>query len=150
MIGREKQPLKFFMNLVIVKTFDNYFNANIILTKLQAAGIECYLQDEFTVTLDPILTNAIGGIKLVVKSDDEDNAMQLLKQYEEDYRKSATCPRCGSNSFSYVAKQSAPNFLTAIFTWLFSSFALAPDYVYQCSNCGYESERLPENMDEEI
>ena len=61
----------------IVKTFDNYFNANIILTKLQAAGIECYLQDEFTVTIDPILSNAIGGIKLVVKKEDGAETLRL-------------------------------------------------------------------------
>ena len=59
------------MDLVILKTFDSYFLANITLTKLHAAGIECYLQDEFTVTIDPILSNAIGGIKLVVKKEGE-------------------------------------------------------------------------------
>ena len=58
------------MNLVTVKTFDSYFSANIILTKLHSEGVECYLKDEYTVTLDPILSNAIGGIKLVVKAAD--------------------------------------------------------------------------------
>ncbi len=29
-------------------------------------GINCWLKDENTVTIDPILTNAIGGIKLMV------------------------------------------------------------------------------------
>jgi DNA-directed RNA polymerase subunit RPC12/RpoP len=138
------------MKLEVVKTFDNYFTANIILTKLQDAGIECYLLDEFTVTIDPILSNAIGGIKLVVKKEDESITNQLLKQFEADYMKSATCPTCGSNNFDYIAKQNAPNFFTAIFTWLFSSYAIAPDYVYHCSNCGYESERLPDNPQQEL
>jgi hypothetical protein len=67
------------MDLVTVKTFDSYFLANIILGRLQAEGIECYLKDETTVTMDPILTNAIGGIKLVVKSDQADAVKAILK-----------------------------------------------------------------------
>jgi ribosomal protein S27AE len=134
------------MDLVILKTFDNYFLANITLTKLHAAGIECYLQDEFTVTIDPILSNAIGGIKLVVKKKDEAMVQQLLNSYESEYIKAATCPKCGSHSFAYITKPGTTNYLTAIFTWLFSSYAVAPDYVYQCGQCGYESERLPETF----
>ncbi|MEJ7586042.1 MAG: hypothetical protein WKI04_00635 [Ferruginibacter sp.] len=138
------------MNLVTVKTFDNYFLANIILTKLHAAGIECYLMDEHTVTINPIISNAIGGIKLVVKKEDEKITVQLLNQYDDEYMKAATCPRCGSNNFVYIAKPETSNYLTAIFTWLFSSYAVAPDYVYQCGQCGYENEILPETFTPDI
>ncbi|MFZ4059201.1 MAG: hypothetical protein ACOYKE_13750 [Ferruginibacter sp.] len=131
--------------LVILKTFDNYFTANICLTKLHAAGVEAYLRDEYTVTMDPILTNAIGGIKLVAKNEDEAAAKILLEQFDETYRKNATCPQCSANAFSYIAKPGVTNWLTAIFTWMFSSYAIAPDYVYQCGNCGYETATLPES-----
>ena len=134
------------MSLVTVKTFDNYFLANIILTKLHAEGVECYLKDEYTVTIDPILCNAIGGIKLVVKKEDEATTIQLLKQYDDEYTKSATCPKCGDTSFSYITKPGPANYLTAIITWIFSSYAVAPDYIYQCGTCGYESENLPETL----
>ncbi|MCW3089233.1 MAG: hypothetical protein JWP81_302 [Ferruginibacter sp.] len=134
------------MNLVTVRTFDNYFSANIMLTKLHAAGIECYLKDEYTVTIDPILTNAIGGIKLVVKNSDEASVKEILKQYDAEYLKAATCPKCGSNHFVYLAKPGTVNYLTAIFTWIFSSYAVARDYVYRCEKCGYESDRLPETL----
>jgi hypothetical protein len=137
------------MSLVTVKTFDNYFSANITLTKLHAAGVECYLKDEYTVTLDPILTNAIGGIKLVVKKEDEAMVKKLLDDYEREYIKAATCPRCGSNNFAYITKPGPANYLAAIFTWIFSSYAIAPEYVYQCGQCGYESERLPETFTQE-
>lgn len=134
------------MDLVTVKTFDNYFLANITLTKLHAEGIECYLKDEYTVTVDPIISNAIGGIKLVVKTTDEDLVRNILAEYDADYLKSASCPRCGSNSFAYISKPGVANYLTAILTWLFSSYAVAPQSVYQCGNCGYENERLPESF----
>ena len=138
------------MELVTVKTFDNYFLANITLTKLHAAGVECYLKDEYTVTIDPILTNAIGGIKLVVKAIDEASVRALLDEYEASYMNSASCPKCGSSSFTYIAKPGVTNFLSAIFTWIFSSYAVAPDYVYHCGQCGYESERLPETYRDDL
>lgn len=134
----------FAMELVTVKTFDNYFSASIILTRLQAEGVECYLKDEHTVTIDPLLSNAIGGIKLVVKKTDEEMVVKLLRAYHIEYMLSATCPECGSNSFSHITKPKVANYLTAIITWIFSSYAMAPDYVYQCGNCGYECETLPD------
>jgi hypothetical protein len=133
------------LKIITIKTFDNYFTANICLTRLQSEGIECYLKDEYTVTIDPILTNAIGGIKLVVKEEEETEARNLLKIFDEEYAMAATCPKCGSHSFTYIAKPAAKNYITAILTWLFSSYAIAPDYIYQCESCGYECERLPEN-----
>ena len=57
------------MELITIRTFNNYFSANILLTKLRDAGIQCYLKDEYTVTMDPLLTNAVGGIKLVINKD---------------------------------------------------------------------------------
>jgi len=134
------------MKLVTIKTFDNYFLANITLTRLHADGVECYLKDEYTVTIDPILTNAIGGIKLVVKAQDEESVKKLLAEYEAEYMKSACCPKCGSNSFTYIAKPGVTNFVTAILTWLFSNYAVAQDYVYHCKECGYENEHLPETF----
>ena len=138
------------MKLVTVKTFDNYFSANIMLTRLHADGIECYLKDEYTVTIDPMLSNAVGGIKLVVKAEDEDAVKKLLAAYDSEYMKSACCPRCGSNSFTYIAKPDVANFVTAILTWLFSNYAVAKDYVYHCEKCGYENERLPETFSEPL
>jgi rubredoxin len=131
------------MNTAVIKTFDNYFNANIILTRLQQEGFECYLYDEFTATIDPILTNAIGGIKLVVKKEDEITALALLASFDDAYKKAATCPQCGMNDFVQTTKPGAGNIFTAIFTWLFSNYAIAPNPIYQCNNCGYETKELP-------
>ena len=132
------------MDLVTVKTFDSYFVANIILGRLHAEGVECYLKDEVTVTIDPILTNAIGGIKLVVRKENAAAVKQILDSYDAQYLLAATCPQCGEHAFTYIAKPGVTNFLTAILTTIFASYAVAPNYVYQCGNCNYETERLPD------
>ena len=137
------------MDLIALRSFNNYFSANITLTKLQDAGIECYLKDEFTVTIDPLLSNAIGGIKLVVKETDIPEAQKLLLAFDEAFLNSVKCPGCGSTTITEVTKPGVTNYLTAIITWFFSSYAVAPQQVYQCSNCGYESKTLPQTVNEE-
>ena len=132
------------MDTVIIRTFDNYFLANILLTKLRHAGVECYLKDEYTVTIDPLLSNAIGGIKLIVKKKDEHGARKMLQIFDNEYRNNITCPQCGSHDVLLMPKQSAENFIAAIASWLFSAYAVSAENVYKCSNCGHESKALPE------
>ncbi len=136
------------MEQVILRTFDNYFSANILLTRLRDAGVQCYLKDEYTVTIDPLLSNAIGGIKLVVKKDDAANALQLLRSFDNDYKNAVQCPKCGSHDIILVPKVGVENILTAISTWLFSAYAVSAENVYKCNQCGYESETLPETPTE--
>ena len=132
------------MGLVTVRTFYNSFKANIILTKLENEGIACYLKDDVTVIMDPIISNAIGGIKLQVKEEDAEAALALLQQFDEEYIQSVKCPRCGKATIGLINKPGATNFLTAILTWAFSSYAVAPEQVYKCESCGYESKEMPE------
>jgi DNA-directed RNA polymerase subunit RPC12/RpoP len=132
------------MDTVVIRTFDNYFLANILLTKLRHAGVECYLKDEYTVTIDPLLSNAIGGIKLIVKKKDELEAVKMLRVFDNEYRNNITCPHCGSHDVLLVPKQSPKNLVAAIASWLFSAYAVSAENVYKCSNCNYESKVLPE------
>lgn len=138
------------MEFITIRTFQNYFSAHILLSKLKDGGMECYLKDEFTVTIDPILSNAVGGIKLVVKKEDEKEACELLRIFDQEYMRSAVCPKCGNQTIDLVPKKTTANMLTAILTWLFGSYAISAKNVYQCSSCGYESDSLPENFQEEF
>lgn len=134
------------MELIVVRTFNNYFSANILLTKLRDAGIQCYLKDEHTVTMDPLLTNAVGGIKLVINKADADEVVALMKHFDEEYRRNAVCPKCGSHDIELVPKRSPANMITAILSWLFSDYAVSAENVYQCGICGFESNTLPEPL----
>ena len=96
--------------------------------------------------MDPLLTNAVGGIKLVVRKEDATEVFGLLKQFDKDFQSKAVCPKCGSHDIELVPKRSAANMITAILSWIFSSYAVSAENVYKCSNCGYESETLPESV----
>jgi DNA-directed RNA polymerase subunit RPC12/RpoP len=132
------------MEFLLLRSFDNYINAGILLARLDEEGITGYLKDAYTVTIDPILSNAVGGIKLMVHPDDFEEAAALLAGYDKDYRESLSCPQCGSKNIEYISRPGVKNWLTAIVSWLFSSYAVAPEQVYHCFNCNYEFTDLPE------
>ncbi len=136
------------MDFVTIRTFQNNFSAHLVLTKLQSAGITCFLKDEFTVTVDPILSNAIGGIKLTVKKEEQEDALELLRIIDEDYIKSSVCPRCGKHTIELVPKNTTKNLASVLLSWVLGSYAISPKNVYQCSSCKYESESLPESFND--
>lgn len=55
-----------------------------MLQRLEAEGIRAYLQDEHTVTINPLFSNAIGGIKLMVYGEQVARAQELLQLFEKE------------------------------------------------------------------
>jgi hypothetical protein len=51
---------------------------------LQDAGINCYLKDEYTITIDPLLSPALGGMKLMVHPAQVQRAIELLEQTDQN------------------------------------------------------------------
>ena len=133
------------MDYLQLRSFDNYINASITLARLDEEGITCYLKDEYTVTIDPFLSNALGGIKLMVLPDDFEEAKALLAGYDKDYRESISCPQCRSHNVEYINKPGVKNWVTAIVSWFFSSYAIASEQVYHCYQCEFEFVDLPES-----
>jgi len=66
------------MNFVVIQSYDNYIPSHIALGRLREEFINCYLQNENSVTIDPFLSNAIGGIKLMVAEEQVQRAIDLL------------------------------------------------------------------------
>ena len=116
-----------------------------MLQRLEHEGIKAYLKDEHTVTIDPILSNAIGGIKLMVYQEQADRALELITIIELAYSKAVVCSKCQSSNVHYVTQSNnVTNWFTAILTWVFGNYALSIKKVYKCFDCGHESEFLPD------
>ena len=131
------------METVTLRAFDNYFSANILLTRLRDAGIECYLKDEYTVTIDPLLSNALGGIKLIVKKEKLQEAIDTLHALENQEIIPPVCTLCGGKEFIEVPVKNANNYVKGMLTWLFKGDNEVTDIFYKCANCGKETEQLP-------
>lgn len=70
------------MNLVRIASYNNYIEAYIIMGRLEQENIRCHLLDEHSVTIDPFISNAIGGIKLLVAAVQANRALQILNEGE--------------------------------------------------------------------
>jgi hypothetical protein len=71
-------------DFIQIRSFDNYISAHIVLSRLQDAGINCHLKDEYTITIDPLLSPALGGMKLMVVASQVQRAIEVLEEPESD------------------------------------------------------------------
>jgi Putative prokaryotic signal transducing protein len=58
-------------------------NVSIIKARLESEGIKCFLKDDVTIQIDPLISNAVGGTKLQVKEEDAPQALEIL--YSQGY-----------------------------------------------------------------
>ena len=65
-------------HLITVTSCSKPAEALAIRLQLEAAGIPVFLADEFTISMDWLLSNAIGGIKVQVAEHDVRKASEIL------------------------------------------------------------------------
>ena len=127
------------MQFVPVYSYDNYISAHIAMGRLEEDNIKCWLKDENTVTIDPILTNAVGGIKLMVASLQAERAISILRKLENEHKALHPCPKCNSLNIELVSTpRKTANWVSAIFGFLFTSYAIPVEKVMHCFDCGHE------------
>ena len=71
------------MQFVLLQSYTNYIDANIIMGRLQEEGINCWLKDENIFTIAPVFSNAFGGIKLMVAETQAQRALDILNSIPE-------------------------------------------------------------------
>lgn len=67
-----------------IATFSYSAEALILRGKLESENIEVFLFDNITVDTDPILSNAIGGVKMFVYSENAENAKLIVNDFFKD------------------------------------------------------------------
>jgi len=126
---------------ILLQVFTNYIDANILLGRMQEEGINCWLKDENTVTINPIWTQAVGGIKLMVAEQQVERAREILGTIRDVKGKHNTCPQCGSQNVELVSTpRKAANWFTALLGFFLGDLAVAAHKVNHCFNCGTEFE----------
>ena len=64
--------------LITIANFKSSFEANLIKVKLNAAGIESMLTNDYIITLQPLDSKITGGINLKVLESDVADAMLII------------------------------------------------------------------------
>ena len=136
------------MNYIQLASFDNYITANLQLQILQEEGIQCYLKDEYTVTIDPLLSPAIGGMKLMVAESQSERALTILSDASKKYLETLACPHCGAHTIELITEITTP----VGFWKKLKSIALngQPQKVrkyYRCTSCNSVFDELNDSID---
>jgi predicted RNA-binding Zn-ribbon protein involved in translation (DUF1610 family) len=124
--------------MVVLRKYDNPFRAQIMLTRLRDAGINCYIKDDNAV----IVTRPIGGLKLIVSEADEVQARLLLDQFEKESETAILCPNCGGYNLYLVSPEGAGTSITGILSSYFAENTSSTEDMYRCNDCGHET-RIP-------
>src|SRR3954464_9164202 len=61
-----------------IATFSKPEDAHLLRMRLEAAGIEAFVQDENVIQMDWLLSNAVGGVRVQVGNDDVAAALDLV------------------------------------------------------------------------
>lgn len=126
-------------SFIPVHTFTNYIDAHILLGRLESENIVCYLMDENTVTINPIWTQAVGGIKLMVEQSQVTRAMALIQEIQQEKKQNIVCPKCASHNVEFVSTPRKPgNWLGAAIGFFLGDYPVTVEKVYHCFDCNFE------------
>ena len=121
--------------------------ANMTLGLLQENDINCHLKDENIVMIDPFLSPAVGGIKLMVADVQFGRAVEIIKDAEDIYIKQIPCTICKNYSLSAEEKINSPQ---TFWGKLRNQLAYGQTETYQkgyrCTNCNILFAQLPPSI----
>lgn len=139
------------MPLVKVASYETYFQANITLGLLEANNIKGYLEDENILSAHPLLSQAVGGVKLFVEETDIDKSIEVIKGAEAAYLNELTCPYCHQKGLKAVEKTETPAGLLGILKnkILYGQSSIYSKY-YLCKHCSSKMTELPSALDDDF
>jgi len=113
-----------------IGSFEYPADVQIIKGRLESEGIMVFLRDENTLNTDPLISQAIGGVKLQVYTKDKDKATAIydeIRSYAlDDHGEPVICPNCkAQRSEVYYTRK-------GVFNKLFPFFEKKK---YKCLQC---------------
>ena len=127
--------------LVAIGTFRQPDEANMFRLRLDSEKIESHLEGEYTIATYPLISNAIGGVRVLVSERDAEVASHILEDHyreraEADAKRAKTCPRCQSEAGLEVHRSPILGILAVLTLGIFC--LLFPWPRYRCPECGHK------------
>ncbi|OBX23530.1 MULTISPECIES: putative signal transducing protein [Bizionia] len=126
-----------------IAVFPYTAEADIIKGRLEAEGIEVFLLDNHTINTNPIVSNAIGGVKLKVYAEQEAEAIAILKSISsyslDDDGHAIHCPNCQETKIELFSTiKDLKSFMAFFVGFVFGTLPFHTRYNYRCENCKTE------------
>lgn len=126
-----------------IAKFQYSAEAQIIKGRLESEGIQVFLSDNITIDTDPLVSNAIGGVKLKVLTTDAMEAQHILESISKyainDEGNAIHCSNCSSTEvqlFSTIT--SLKSFIAFVFGFISGTLPFYSKDKYRCANCNTE------------
>lgn len=127
----------------LIRRFQYSSEAIIYQGKLESMGIEVFLRDNHTIDSNPLYSNAIGGVKLYVRTEDVNKANKVLEDVNlysiGDDNKPLECEKCGSEKIDMITSvKEWKSFFYFLFLFFVFLFPYNAEHKYKCQNCKHE------------
>ncbi|BHH81873.1 putative signal transducing protein [Desulforhopalus sp. 52FAK] len=130
------------------KTVISYFDlplAELAKAKLESEGIPCFLLNKHHVGMNWMYSNALGGVKVQVHTENFERAMDILTTDESailseidqefpEVEKNDICRKCGSANLSYINLSRKAGALFLLLSLPLFLFGIR----YKCKDCGHK------------
>jgi len=125
---------------VTIARFPYSTEAQIVKGRLEADGIEVFLRDNITIDTDPLVSQAIGGVKLKVLAKDEKEARAILKSIKafalDDNGKAIKCPNCNKEHIElYSTITDLKSLIAFVIGFITGTLPFSTRYQYKCEDC---------------
>ena len=132
-----------YKRLITIGQYSQGAYAHIAKSRLEAEGIESIILDENLILVNWLYSNAIGGVKLQVRSTDVEKAKAIIEEQPEtrpeEIKKRDTnlihCPTCGSDEIYFEKIARKPAFISWILLGIPLPFLKMK---WKCYGCGHE------------
>ncbi|MCC5847181.1 MAG: DUF2007 domain-containing protein [Verrucomicrobia bacterium] len=136
----ERQSLQPGTHRVVVGNAPQPLDASLLQMELEANDITSEQEGEYTLAVDPILSNAIGGIRIVVAEEDAEKAREVLKDYYQRRMDDAsalerTCPECRATNAKFIKRPFLFAILLVATLGVFNLLFRWPRF--ECEECGH-------------
>ena len=126
-----------------IARFQYSTEAQIIKGRLEADGIQVFLFDNLTIDTDPLVSNAIGGVKLKVLATQALEAQHILNSINkyalDDEGNVLNCPNCKSERVELFSTiKDAKSFVAFLMSFLVSTLPIYTKHKYRCEDCNTE------------
>lgn len=130
------------MELITLRTYENPIDLHIVKARLESEGITCFVFDEHIVSVNPLYNITVGGIKLKVRENELEKAIEILKDIDStpistDQDLPLTCPNCSSANIEsgHRSLNGIKAMLSGILSFLFLLFPIYVKRSYHCRAC---------------
>lgn len=138
-------------NWIEIISFTYPHEAHMAKALLESEGLVTLMKDEMTAQVNNVYSNAIGGVKILVRESDYEKGIVILQKGGyvvhnmlndqsaiEDVRidpliDKSVCPFCKSSN---IVKDRDPNILTAFVFFILGAFSPIFKTSYKCFECG--------------